>query len=49
VPFWQSVLVEQALPSGFLPHELPVQTFPAEHSLPPDVHDGQQTDASLHT
>lgn len=37
VPFWQSLFAAQTEPSGFFPHELPVQTFPAEHWLPPLV------------
>jgi hypothetical protein len=49
LPFWQSLLVEHIDPSGFLPHELPLQTLPAEHSVPPDVHEGQQTLVSLQT
>jgi len=40
VPFWQSALVVHIEPSGFFPHEVPLQTFPAEHWFPPDVHDG---------
>ena len=40
VPFWHSLLVVQVEPIGFLPHELPVQTLPAEHSAPPLVHVG---------
>jgi hypothetical protein len=47
VPFWQSASVVQVDPSGFFPHDVPLQKLPPEHSEF-DVHDGQQTLASLH-
>lgn len=41
VPFWQSAAVEQFDPSGFFPHEVPLQKLPLEHWALPEQ-DGQQ-------